>query len=75
MSQSSRTDLAAGGINGSDQLVVELIEADDLPPIIAINWPAKPTVCNPDRFPDTAATVARLMARASTELARIKSGL
>ena len=39
MSQSSRTDLAAGGINGSDQLVVELIEADDLPPIIAINWP------------------------------------
>jgi len=54
VSQSSRTDLAAGGINGSDQLVVELIEADDLPPIIAINWPAKPTVCNPDRFPDTA---------------------
>jgi hypothetical protein len=32
-------------------------------------------MCNPDRFPDTAATVARLMARASTELARIKSGL
>ena len=75
MSQSSRTDLAAGGINGSDQLVVELIEAADLPPIVAISWPAKPTVCNPDRFPDTAAAVARLMARASTERARIKSGL
>jgi hypothetical protein len=53
-----RTDPAASTINGSDRLVVELIEADDLPPIVSINWPAKPTV-----------------ARASTELARIKSGL
>ena len=70
-----RTDLAASTINGSDRLVVELIEADDLPPIVSINWPAKATVCNPDTFPDTAAAVARLMARASTELARIRSGL
>jgi len=75
VSQSSRTDLAAGAINGSDRLAVELIEADDMPLIVAINWPARPTICNPDRFPDTAAAVARLMARASTEPARIKSGL
>jgi len=57
-----RTDLAADTINGSDRLVVQLIEADDLPPIVAISWPARPTMCNPDRFRDTAAAVARLMA-------------
>ena len=75
MSPSSRTELATGTINGSDRLIVELVEADDMPPIVLVEWPPQPTVCNPDRFPDTAAAVARLMARASTGLARIKSGL
>jgi len=34
-----RTDLAADTISGSDRLVVQLIEAADLPPIVAISWP------------------------------------
>jgi hypothetical protein len=34
------TDLAHGQINGHDRLLVELIQATDTPPIVAINWPA-----------------------------------
>ena len=34
-----RTDLSAGGLNGSDRLTVELIEPPDTPPIVKINWP------------------------------------
>ena len=52
MSPSSRTELATGTINGSDRLIVELVEADDMPPIVLVEWPPQPTVCNPDRFPE-----------------------
>ena len=68
-----RTDLAAGAINGHDRIIVELIQPPDSPPIIAINWPLKPTVSTVDRFPAVAAEVARLFASASTALARIKA--
>ena len=33
-----RTDLAAGPINGSDRLTVELIQPADTPGFVAINW-------------------------------------
>jgi hypothetical protein len=36
-------------------------------------WPAQPTVCQPQRFPTTAAIIARLFSRASTELTRIRA--
>ena len=70
-----RTDLAADTISGSDRLVVQLIEAADLPPIVAISWPVGRLCVTRTGSPTQPATVARLMARASTELARIKSGL
>jgi hypothetical protein len=43
-------DLSAGNLNGSDRLAVELIEPADLPPVIAINWPSKHTVCTPANY-------------------------
>jgi hypothetical protein len=68
-----RTDLAAGAINASDRLVIELIVPPDMPPVIAITWPAKPTVCTPGTYAEVAAAAMRLLANASTALARIKA--
>jgi hypothetical protein len=67
------TELASSQINASDTLAIELVEADETPAVVIIRWPAKPTVCHPRRFPEVAATIARLFATSATELARIKS--
>jgi hypothetical protein len=68
-----RTDLAAGPINASDRLVIELIVPPDTPSVIAINWPTKKTVCTPGNYAEVAAAAMRLLANASTALARIKA--
>lgn len=74
MSTSSpKTTLAEGQINPSNTIVVELVEADETPAVVIVRWPAKPTVCHPRRFPDTAAHIARLFAEAATTLAGIKA--
>ena len=70
---SRRRALAAGNINGSDRIVVELISPPDMPQVIKIRWPQHSTVAAPTRFPGTASEIARLFARASTELTRIKA--
>jgi hypothetical protein len=67
------TVLASASINATDAIVAELVEADETPAVVIIKWPAKPTVCHPRRFPDTAAVIARLFAEAATALARIKA--
>jgi hypothetical protein len=46
-----RTELAAGLINGSDRLLVELIQSTDTPPFIAVNWPAAATIVTPAKYP------------------------
>jgi hypothetical protein len=53
-------------------VTVELIEADGVPAVVIVQWPLQPTVLHPRRFPDAAATLARMFATASTELASIK---
>ena len=68
-----RTDLAAGPINGSDRLHIELIQPTDTPPIVVVTWPAKPTVCTPAGYP-AAAAAARVIAESATALARWKAG-
>ena len=68
-----RTDLAAGTINGSDRLLVELIEPVGQPPIVAITWPAKTTVTTPANYPAVAAAITRLIAESATALARWKA--
>ena len=70
---SNVTVLASNQINGHDVITVELIEADDTPAVVIVQWPRQATVLHPKRFPDTAATAAKLFAEAATKLASIKS--
>ena len=73
MSQSSPiTPLASAQVN-HDQLKVELIEPDSMPAMVRIVGPAAPTVVDPKRFPDVAAAIAQLFARAHIVLAGIKA--
>jgi hypothetical protein len=72
-SSSESTELAHGTINGADELSVQLIRPTDMPAVVRIVWPAKPTVCDTRRFPDTAATIAHLFARAHIVLAALKA--
>ena len=73
MSQSSPiTPLASAQVN-HDQLKIELIEPDSMPAMVRIVWPAAPTVVDPKRFPDVAAAIAQLFARAHIVLAGIKA--
>ena len=67
------TELASSTINGTDTITIELVEADETPAAVLLKWPAKPTVCHPRRFPDTAAVVVRLFSEAHIALAAIKS--
>jgi hypothetical protein len=67
------TALASAQIN-HDHLKIELIEPQDMPAVVRIVWPAAPTVVDPKRFPDVAATIAQLFARAHIVLAALKAG-
>ena len=67
-----RTDLSAGTLNGSDRLLVELIEPPNKPPTVAITWPSRPTVTTPAQFDQVVATAMRLLSNAVVELAAIK---
>jgi hypothetical protein len=72
MPQSSTTPLASSSL-GHDRVSVELVEPDGMPAMVRIVWPAKPTIVDPRRFPDTAATIAQLFARAHIVLAAIRA--
>jgi hypothetical protein len=51
------TPLASSQVN-HDQLKVELVELDTMPAMVRIVRPPQPTMVDPRRFPDTAATIA-----------------
>ena len=81
-SSSESTHLASGVINGAgDTITVELIRPGDIPAaertlkraVVRIKWPPQPTVVPTVRFPETAATIARLFATAATTLGGIKA--
>jgi hypothetical protein len=68
------TPLAHGQLNQSgDQLTIQLVEPLDLPPMIRIVWPTKPTIVPPAQYNEVASTAMRLLAEASTRLAAIRS--
>ena len=67
------TPLAESQITAVDTITIELVEADGTPAVVIIRWPAKPTVLHPRRFPDAAASIAQLFARAHVVLAAIKA--
>jgi hypothetical protein len=66
------TPLASGQVN-HDHLKVELVEPDNMPAVVRIAWPTAPTIVDPKRFPDTAAAIAQLFARAHIVLAAIRA--
>jgi hypothetical protein len=65
--------LASAQIN-HDHLSVELVEPDGMPAVVRIVWPPQPTAVDPKRFPDVAASIAQLFARAHIVLASLKAG-
>jgi hypothetical protein len=66
------TPLASSQIN-HDHLKIELVEPDTMPAMVRITWPPQPTVVDPKRFPDVAAAIAQLFARAHIVLASLKA--
>jgi hypothetical protein len=72
MSNHPITPLASSQIN-HDQLKVELVEPEAMPAMVRIVWPPQPTVVDPKRFPDVAAAVAQLFARAHIVLAALRA--
>ena len=73
MSPSSPTTPLASSRIGHDQLTVELVEPNGMPPMVKIVWPPQPTIVDPKRFPDAAAAIAQLFARAHIVLAAIRA--
>jgi hypothetical protein len=73
MSNHPITPLPSSQIN-HDHLSVELVEPDGMPAAVRIVWPAAPTIVDPKRFPDTAAALTNLFARAHIVLASLKAG-
>jgi hypothetical protein len=73
VSPSSRTPLAGGTINGNTPLRVELIEPNrGKPPVIAIDWPPTPTVCEPAQLDAIVAAAMRILANSVVSLAGIR---
>jgi hypothetical protein len=73
VSQSSRTPLAGGIVNGNARLRVELIEPNrGKPPVIAIDWPPTPTVCEPAQLDAVVAAAMRILANSVVSLAGIR---
>jgi hypothetical protein len=66
------TPLASAQVN-HDTISIELIEPSAMPPMVRIVWPASPSIIDPKRFPDTAAAIAQLFARAHIVLAGLKA--
>ena len=73
MSQSSPiTPLASAQIN-HDSISIELLEPNAMPPMVRIVWPLQASLIDPRAFPDAAAAVAQLFARAHIVLAAIRA--
>jgi hypothetical protein len=66
------TQLAHGPLNGADELLIELVEPTDLPPIIRIRWPEKPTLCPPAQLNATVAAAMRILSNSVVELAALR---
>jgi hypothetical protein len=67
------TPLASAEV-GHDNISIELLEPNAMPPMVRITWPLQASLIDPKAFPDTAAAIARLFAESATRLASIKAG-
>jgi hypothetical protein len=66
------TPLAAGQLNPSDNVTIELVEADETPAVVIVRWPLKPSIFHPRRFPSGASTAAGIFAAAVVRLAQLR---
>jgi hypothetical protein len=71
---SNPTQLASGEILSCTILSIWLVQPADKPESVVVMWPQPPTAVSPCHYSELAATVCRLVANASTELAGIKAG-
>jgi hypothetical protein len=70
----NRIQLAAGEILNGTTLSIWLVQPADNHESVVVMWPQRPTAVSPSHYSELAATVCRLVANASTELAAIKAG-
>jgi hypothetical protein len=66
------TIFARGPLNGADELLIELVEPPELPPVIRFRWPNKPTLCPPAQLEATVAATMRVLSNAVVELAALR---
>jgi hypothetical protein len=69
-----RTELASGEILNGTILGIWLVQSADKRESVVVMWPQQPSAVSPRHYSELAATVCRLVANASTELAAIKAG-
>jgi hypothetical protein len=66
------TPLSSGSLNGQT-LTIELVEpGNDLPNVVVIGWPVKPTTASPAQFDAVVAITMRLLSAAVIELAALR---
>jgi hypothetical protein len=65
--------LAHGKITAADEVSVQLIQPHSMPAVVRIVWPTAATITTPARYLEVASAAIRLLAEASTTLARIKA--
>jgi hypothetical protein len=65
------TILSSGTINDADTLTIALIRPDSMPAVVRIVWPTAATITTPAHYLEVASAAMRLLAEASTTLARI----
>jgi hypothetical protein len=70
----NRTQLASGEMVSGNILSIWLVQPVEKPESVVVMWPQRPTPVSPRHYSELAATVCRLVANASTELAAIKAG-
>jgi hypothetical protein len=69
----NRTQLASGEILNGTTLTIWLMQPADKRESVVVMWPQQPSAVSPRHYSELAATVCRLVANASTELAAIKA--
>jgi hypothetical protein len=67
------TILSSGPINGGDALTIEMIQPESMPAVVRIVWPTAATITTPRHYLEVASAAMRLLAEASTTLARIRA--
>jgi hypothetical protein len=67
------TILSSGPIDGAAALTIELIQPDSTPAVVKIVWPTGATIPPPRPYLEVASAAMRLLADASTNLARIRA--